>query len=345
MEALVLEEAKRISLRPFSLPQVVGPRDVRIRIHTVGICGSDIHYYQHGRIGPFVVNEPMVLGHEASGTVVEVGEDVKHLKVGDRVCMEPGVPDMESRASREGLYNLDPKVRFWATPPVHGCLAPFVVHPAAFTFKLPDNVSFAEGAIVEPLSIGLQAAKKAAIKPGDVAVVLGAGTIGMMCALAALAGGCSRAIVCDLVQEKLDLIGGVQGVTAVNIREQAVKDVVAELTDGWGANIVFEASGNEKAFDGIVDLLCPGGCLVLVGMPQRAIALDVVAVQIKEARIESVFRYANIFPRAIQLIASGKLDVKPFISRTFPFADGIKAFEEAASGVPTDVKVQIVMEE
>ncbi|BCQ27910.1 alcohol dehydrogenase catalytic domain-containing protein (plasmid) [Caballeronia sp. NK8] len=344
MEALVLEEAKRISLRPFSLPQVVGPRDVRIRIHTVGICGSDIHYYQHGRIGPFVVNEPMVLGHEASGTVVEVGEEVRHLKAGDRVCMEPGVPDMESRASREGLYNLDPKVRFWATPPVHGCLAPFVVHPAAFTYKLPDNVSFAEGAIVEPLSIGLQAAKKAAIKPGDVAVVLGAGTIGMMCALAALAGGCSRAIVCDLVPEKLDLIGGVQGVTAVNIREQRALDVVHELTDGWGANIVFEASGNEKAFEGIVDLLCPGGCLVLVGMPQRAIPLDVVAVQIKEARIESVFRYANIFPRAIQLIASGRLDVKPFISRTFPFAEGIRAFEEAASGVPTDVKVQIVLE-
>ncbi|SAK43833.1 sulfurtransferase [Caballeronia pedi] len=345
MEALVLEEARRISLRPFSLPQVVGPRDVRIRIHTVGICGSDIHYYQHGRIGPFVVNEPMVLGHEASGTVVEVGEEVKHLKAGDRVCMEPGVPDMESRASREGLYNLDPKVRFWATPPVHGCLAPFVVHPAAFTYKLPDNVSFAEGAIVEPLSIGLQAAKKAAIKPGDVAVVLGAGTIGMMCALAALAGGCSRAIVCDLVQEKLELIGGVQGVTAVNIREKRALDVVHELTDGWGADIVFEASGNEKAFEGIVDLLCPGGCLVLVGMPQRAIPLDVVAVQIKEARIESVFRYANIFPRAIQLIASGKLDIKPFISRTFPFAEGIRAFEEAASGVPTDVKVQIVLEQ
>jgi D-xylulose reductase len=195
------------------------------------------------------------------------------------------------------------------------------------------------------LSIGLQAAKKAAIKPGDVAVVLGAGTIGMMCALAALAGGCSRAIVCDLVQEKLDLIGAVQGVTAVNIRDRRVLDVVNELTDGWGADIVLEASGNEKAFDGIVDLLCPGGCLVLVGMPQHAIPLDVVAVQIKEARIESVFRYANIFPRAIQLIASGKLDVKPFISRTFPFAEGIKAFEEAASGVPTDVKVQIVLEE
>ncbi|CAD6513640.1 NAD(P)-dependent alcohol dehydrogenase [Paraburkholderia sabiae] len=345
MDALVLEGTQRISLRPFSLPQTVGPRDVRIRIHTVGICGSDIHYYQHGRIGPFVVNEPMVLGHEAAGTVVQVGDEVQHLKPGDRVCMEPGVPDMESRASREGYYNLDPKVRFWATPPVHGCLAPFVVHPAAFTYKLPDNVSFAEGAIVEPLSIGLQAAKKAAIKPGDVAVVLGAGTIGMMCVLAALAGGCSRVIVCDMVPEKLELIGGTPGVTAVNIRETPVRDVVKRVTDDWGANIVFEASGSEKAFDGIVDLLCPGGCLVLVGMPQHPVPLDVVALQIKEARVESVFRYANIFPRAIQLIASGRIDVKPFISRSFAFADGIKAFEEAASGKPTDVKVQIVLEQ
>ncbi len=344
MEALVLEEARRIRLRPFTLPQTVGPRDVRIRIHTVGICGSDIHYYQHGRIGPFVVKEPMVLGHEASGTVVEVGDEVSHLKVGDRVAMEPGVPDMTSRAAREGMYNLDPKVRFWATPPVHGCLAPFVVHPAAFTYKLPDNVSFAEGAIVEPLSIGLQAATKASIKPGDVAVVLGAGTIGMMCALAALAGGCSRVVVCDLIPEKLDLIGAVPGVTCVNLRERRVQDVVAELTDGWGANVVFEASGSEKAFEGIVDLMCPGGCLVLVGMPQQAVAVDVVALQVKEARIESVFRYANMFPRAIQLIASGRIDVKPFISRSFPFSRGVEAFEEAASGKPTDVKVQIVME-
>ncbi|HTJ92137.1 MAG TPA: NAD(P)-dependent alcohol dehydrogenase [Pararobbsia sp.] len=344
MDALVLEEARRIRLRPFTLPQTVGPRDVRIRIHTVGICGSDIHYYQHGRIGPFVVNEPMVLGHEASGTIVEVGEEVRHLKPGDRVCMEPGVPEMDSRAVREGMYNLDPKVRFWATPPVHGCLAPYVVHPAAFTYKLPDNVSFAEGAIVEPLSIGLQAATKAAIKPGDVAVILGAGTIGMMCALAALAGGCSRAIVCDFVQEKLDLIGSVTGVTCVNLRDSRAADVVAQLTDGWGANVVFEASGSEKAFEGIVDLLCPGGCLVLVGMPQNAVPIDIVSLQVKEARVESVFRYANMFPRAIQLIASGRLDVKPFISRSFPFSEGIRAFEEAASGKPSDVKVQIVME-
>ena len=341
MKALVLEKAHEITLRDVELPLHVGPRDVKIRMHTVGVCGSDVHYYQHGGIGPYVVDAPMILGHEASGVVAEVGAEVTHLKPGDRVCMEPGIPDMDSRAVREGFYNLDPAVRFWATPPIHGCLTPYVVHPAAFTFRLPDNVSFGEGAIVEPLAIGLQAAKKAALKPGDVAVVIGAGTIGAMTALAALAGGAARVILADLVPEKLALFAHNPAVTTVDVRSTSLADTVQALTDGWGANVVFEASGSTRAFDNVFDLLCPGGCLVLVGIPAAKVAFDIVAIQAKEARIESVFRYANIFPRALALIASGQVDVKPFISRTFAFEDGIAAFEEAAAGRVTDVKIQI----
>ena len=341
MKALVLEKAHEITLRDVELPLHVGPRDVKIRMHTVGVCGSDVHYYQHGGIGPYVVDAPMILGHEASGVVAEVGAEVTHLKPGDRVCMEPGIPDMDSRAVREGFYNLDPAVRFWATPPIHGCLTPYVVHPAAFTFRLPDNVSFGEGAIVEPLAIGLQAAKKAALKPGDVAVVVGAGTIGAMTALAALAGGAARVILADLVPEKLALFAHNPAVTTVDVRSTSLADTVQALTDGWGANVVFEASGSTRAFDNVFDLLCPGGCLVLVGIPAAKVAFDIVAIQAKEARIESVFRYANIFPRALALIASGQVDVKPFISRTFAFEDGIAAFEEAAAGRVTDVKIQI----
>ena len=148
MKALVLEKKGVLALRDIDLPLEVGPSDVKIQIHTVGVCGSDVHYYTHGAIGPYVLREPMVLGHEAAGTVVEVGSAVTNLKVGDRVCMEPGIPDLSSRASKLGIYNVDPSVRFWATPPIHGVLAPFAVHPAAFTYKLPDNVSFAEGAMV-----------------------------------------------------------------------------------------------------------------------------------------------------------------------------------------------------
>lgn len=267
MKALVLEEKGKLALREVDSPGELRPRDVRIKTHTVGICGSDVHYYTHGKIGHFVVNEPMVLGHEASGVVIECGAEVTDLKPGDRVCMEPGIPDPESRASKLGLYNVDPSVRFWATPPVHGCLTPEVVHPAAFTYKLPDNVSFAEGAMVEPFAIGMQAALRARIQPGDIAVVTGAGPIGMMVALAALAGGCAKVIVADLARHKLDIIAGYDGIEAVDIRETPVAEAVAARTDGWGADVVFECSGAAPAVLGMHQLARPGGTVVLVGMP------------------------------------------------------------------------------
>src|SRR5918994_2161724 len=194
-KALVLEEKNRLALREIKVEEPLGRRDVRIALRTIGICGSDIHYYTHGAIGPFIVREPMILGHEASGVVLEAGTDVRELKPGDRVCMEPGIPDPTSRASRLGKYNIDPGVRFWATPPVHGVLRPTVVHPADFTFKLPDHVSYAEGAMVEPLAVGVHAATKVQVQPGDLAIVMGAGPIGMVTVLAALAAGCARGIV------------------------------------------------------------------------------------------------------------------------------------------------------
>jgi D-xylulose reductase len=343
MRALVLEKERSLTLRDIDLPMKLGPRDVKIAVDTVGICGSDVHYYTHGRIGSFIVKSPMVLGHEAAGKVIEVGSEVRGFKPGDRVCMEPGVPDMASRASRMGLYNVDPSVTFWATPPVHGCLTTYVIHPEAFTYKLPDNVSFAEGALVEPFAIGMQAASKAKIAPGDVALVIGSGTIGVMTALAALAGGCSRILVTDLVQEKLDIVRRYSGVTTINGKTKRLAEEVAKLTDNWGADVVFEASGSPKAYDGIFDLVRPGGCLVLIGMPIDPVAFDVVAACVKEARIETVFRYANIHARAIELIASGKVDLKPLISGTFPFEQSIEAFERAAAARPGDVKLQIKM--
>ena len=344
MRALVLERRRELSLRDIDLPLTVGPNDVKVRIHTVGICGSDVHYYTHGRIGPFVVRAPMVLGHEAAGTVVEVGEKVTSLKPGERVCMEPGIPDPRSKASRLGMYNVDPAVTFWATPPVHGVLTPYVVHPANYTFKLPDNVSFAEGAMVEPFAVGMQAASKARITPGDTAVVLGAGPIGTMVALAALAGGCARAILADLAQPKLDIAARYQGVIPINIRENNLVGEVKRLTGDWGADIVFECSGSPKAWDGIADLPRPGGSIVVVGLPVEPVAFDVAGLTTKEVRIESVFRYANQYERAIALIASGKVDLKPLVSETFPFEKSVPAFERAAEGRTGDVKLQIVVD-
>jgi len=341
VRALVLERQHELALRDIELPLETGPGMVRIAIHTVGVCGSDVHYYTHGRIGPFVVEAPMVLGHEAAGTVVELGAGVTHLKVGDRVCMEPGIPDPNSRASRLGMYNVDPAVRFWATPPVHGVLTPEVVHPANYTFKLPDNVSFAEGAMVEPFAVGMQAASKARIAPGDTAVVLGAGPIGTMVALAALAGGCARVIVADLAQPKLDIAARYSGVIPVNIAQEKLAEKVREVTDGWGADIVFECSGSPHAWKTIMDLPRPGGAIVVVGLPVEPVAVDIAAASTLEVRIENVFRYAHQYERAIALIASGKVDLKPLISETFAFEDAIKAFDRAVEARPTDVKLQI----
>ncbi|MBI3921346.1 MAG: NAD(P)-dependent alcohol dehydrogenase [Armatimonadetes bacterium] len=341
MHALVLEKAAQLCLRDIDIPEPMGTRDVRIGICTVGVCGSDVHYYQHGRIGPFVVKAPMVLGHEASGVIIEVGSGVTHLKVGDRVCMEPGIPDPNHRATKLGMYNLDPSVRFWATPPVHGVLRPTVVHPADFTFRLPDNVSFAEGAIVEPLAVGMHAANKAQVKPGDIAVVIGAGPIGMVTTLAALAAGCSRIIVSDVQPPKLAKVATLGPVTVVNAAEQDLSAVVEEVTEGWGADIVFEASGNSKAGLEVFQLVCPGGRVVFIGMPGEPLPYDVVGAQVKEARVEHVFRYAHVYPRALALMGSGKINVKPLITDTFPFADSLQAFDFATKMPPSSVKVQI----
>jgi D-xylulose reductase len=344
MKALVLERVGELSLRDIEIHQEMGPDDVRIRIHTVGVCGSDVHYYTHGRIGDFIVNAPMVLGHEAAGTITETGANVTHLKPGDRVCMEPGIPDPKSRASRLGIYNVDPAVTFWATPPVNGVLCPETVHPAGFTYKLADNVSFAEGAMVEPFAVGMQAAARAKITPGDTAVVTGCGTIGIMVALAALAGGCSRVLISDISETKLKLAESYGGITGVNLRQVDLIETVNEATEGWGADIVFECSGAPAAIRDLFKVVRPGGTVVLVGLPPEPVAVDLAAACSRECRIETVFRYANVFDRALALIAAGKVNLKPLVSGTYTFSQSIAAFERAAEGRPEDVKLQIVVD-
>ncbi|WFE76729.1 NAD(P)-dependent alcohol dehydrogenase [Roseinatronobacter sp. S2] len=343
MRALVLEQKGELRLRDIDLMQETGPDDVRIRLHTVGVCGSDVHYYTHGGIGDYIVRAPMVLGHEGSGVIAEVGANVQGLKPGDRVCMEPGIPDLSSRASKMGIYNVDPAVTFWATPPVHGILTSEVVHPAAFTYKLPDVVSFAEGAMVEPFAVGMHAAARARITPGDVAVVTGAGTIGIMVALAALAGGCSRVIISDISAEKLKIAASYDGIIPVNIRHEDLASAVNRETGNWGADLVFEASGAPQVFDTIFSAVRPGGTLVLVGLPPEAVSFDVNAAIAREVRIETVFRYANVFDRALALIASGKVNLKPLITQSYGFEQSIDAFVRAAEGRPADIKLQIVM--
>lgn len=342
--ALVLESKRKLSLRICQVNETLDSNDVRIANHTVGICGSDVHYYTHGSIGQFVVKEPMILGHEASGIVVECGKDVQGLSVGDRVCMEPGIPNAASRAAQLGLYNLDPEVQFWATPPVHGVLRSHVVHPAAYTFKLPDQVSFAAGAMVEPLAVGVHAVAKARAIAGNVAVVLGAGPIGMVTVLAAKAAGCSKIYVTDIDDTKLNVAAQLGPVEPINVLKSSLEDVVMQGTSGWGADVVYECSGATSAAAGAIDVLRPGGTIVYVGMPLKPIPYDISKAQTKEARIEHVFRYAHIFPNCVNMLASGAINVEPLITKTFPFVQSIEAFELASTAPTGQIKMQISLE-
>ncbi|MGP5080011.1 NAD(P)-dependent alcohol dehydrogenase [Brachybacterium alimentarium] len=343
MRALVLQEKNRMSIEEVEPVGSPGPGEVRIAMDTVGICASDVHYWTDGKIGPFVVEEPMVLGHEGSGTVVEVGEGVTDLSPGDRVAMEPGVPNPSSRAVREGNYNVDPDVQFWATPPVDGCLTDEVIHPASYTFKLPDSLSFAEGALIEPFSVGMFAATKAGIKPGDVAAVVGSGTIGIMTAIAARAGGASQVFISDVLPEKLALLDGLEGIIPVDATKEDLGERVRAETGGWGPQVVFEATGAAPAYKSLWSLPAPGGRIVLVGMPVDPVPFDIATAQSRGISLETVFRYANVYQKAIDLAATDAVDLSRFVSETFTFDNAVGAFERFLEGRPTDVKLQITL--
>jgi D-xylulose reductase len=341
MKSLVLESKGKLSLRDFPIEEQVGPQDLRIRIVSCGICGSDIHFYLNGAIGDYVVRQPLILGHEAAGEVVEKGEEVTDFAVGDMVCIEPGIPRPYSPETLEGIYNLDPGVVFWACPPDHGSLRETVVHPARFCFRLPDGMSTAEGAMIEPLAVGIEAAKNAHIRPGDTALVTGSGTIGIMCALALLGSGCSRVFITGRRAEKLDIAASYGNVIPVNVTKEDLYERISRETAGRGVDVVVEASGNPGVYPGFFRTVKRGGRAVLVGMMDKPVPVDVLTIQALGIRIESVFRYANCYDRAIALVNAGKIDVKRLISRTFKFDDAVAAYEFAAEGHANVVKVMI----
>ena len=310
---------------PIPVPK---PNEVLVKIEYVGICGSDVHYYQHGRIGDFVIDGKFILGHECSGVVKEVGSLVENLKVGDRVSLEPGMTCGECEFCKSGYYNLCPDVVFFATPPYHGTFCDYVAFPENMCFKLPDNVSTMEGALVEPLSIGFHSAMQGGVKPGDTVVILGAGCIGLVTLLACKAFGASKVIVSDVLDKRLEFAKKLGADYVINAKEIDVVAKIAELTDGRGADVVLEAAGNKEAVRQTPYIARRGGTIVLVGMtPENEISYNFSQVLWKELTIKSVFRFKNLFPTAINSISAGKTEVKSIVTHEFDFYDLKKAFE------------------
>ncbi|MBR2571657.1 MAG: NAD(P)-dependent alcohol dehydrogenase [Clostridia bacterium] len=316
----------------------IGPDDVMIKVQSVGVCGSDLHYYRTGEIGSFKVKFPFILGHEAAGVVCETGANVKNLKAGDRVCMEPGIPCMKCEECLTGHYNLCRDVRFWATPPYDGVLSEYVSHPAAFTFKIPDNMSFTEGALVEPLAIGLHACNMGGVKLGQTVAIVGAGCIGLVTLMAAKAYGATRIVVGDMLDKRLAKARELGAVT-VNTAEEDFADKVMELTGGRGADVAIDCAGFTPTVDACLRCAKPAGMVVIVGLGAAKVdGFNTDMMSTKELTVKSIFRYRNLYPTAINAIADGRIDVKSIVSHRFAFDDTIEAFATCTKDIRNVVK-------
>lgn len=316
----------KMEKRSIPMPEP-GDDEVLVKIEYVGICGSDSHYLEFGRVGGFVVDGDFILGHECAGTVIQTGKHVQKLQEGDRVALEPGVTCGKCFYCKTGKYNLCPDVEFLATPPYHGCLMNYMTFPADMCFKLPENVSTREGALVEPLAVGMHAANQGEIGVGETVVILGAGCIGLVTLLAAKAHGAGRVIVVDLLEKRLEKASQMGADMVIHSGKEDVRKIVGELNGGEGADVVIETAGSEATIGLTPYLVRRGGRIVLVGLAvKEIISYDFSQIMAKEASIASVFRYRNIYPGAIEAIASGKIDVKQIVSHEFPFEKTQEAF-------------------
>lgn len=338
MKVAVMTDIGKMGFETRPIPKPVAG-EVLIKLEYVGICGSDLHYYTTGEIAGKKVEMPFVLGHEPGGVVAEVGEGVIHLKVGDRVALEPGKTCGQCEYCRTGRYNLCPDVIFFATPPVQGVFQEYVAHEAKLCFKLPENVSTMEGALVEPLAIGFYAAQTGEATIGQTAVVTGAGCIGLVTLMALKAMGVTKVIVTDVLDNRLEKAREVGACATINAARQDVVAEVMKLTDGAGCDLVFETSGNEKSAWQAVEMCKKGSNIVLVGYSSNnTMTLPVSLALDKEVTFKTIFRYRHIYPMAIEALASGAVDLAPIITNVFPLEDIQNAMDQSVSNKQSIVK-------
>lgn len=316
--------------------------EVLVELEYVGICGSDVEYFHHGRCGNFIVDGDFMLGHECAGTIVKLGEGVTSLKIGDRVALEPGITCGQCEFCKSGKYNLCPDVQFLATPPVQGCYENYIAFPENMCFKLPDNMSTKEGALVEPLSVGLHAANQGNVQLGDQVVILGSGCIGLMTMLACKAHGATDITVIDVIPKRLEYAKKMGATRVINGKEVDAVEEINKLTNGAGVNKVFETAGSPVTVAQAPFMVKNGGTITLVGMTANPeINFNFGQIMAKEAQIKTVFRYRNIYPQAIAAISGGMIDVAPMATHEFAFDDIQKAFECAINDKENVVKAVI----
>jgi len=343
MKAAIMHGVRDVSTGDIPAP-VIREDEALVRIRSVGICGSDVHYYVHGHIGPYVVVPPYVLGHECAGEVVEVGRAVTNVRPGDRVAVEPGVPCRRCGFCKGGRYNLCRDVVFLAAPPVQGALVEYLAHAADFLFPLPGNVSLHEGAMCEPLSTGMQAVRRSGLAMGDRVFIAGVGPIGLVTLQAFRAAGAGAVYASDLAPERLALARDLGATATFDARDPDLVAKLRDLTDGLGPEIVVETAGSPEATTASIDMVRPGGVIVLVGLvPAATIPMNALGIIDKEIDVRGVFRYANTYPAALAMVARGAVDVKRMITSEYPLDRAGEAFADVAARKPGTIKAMVVV--
>jgi len=327
MKAAILKKIGKIVIEDIEKPKVQ-PGHVLIKIDYVGICGSDVHYYEHGRIGDFVVEKPLILGHECSGVIEELGDGVTGFGVGDKVVPEPGFACNICDFCKTGKYNLCEEMTFMATPPIDGAFCEYVSYPADMVFKLPENVTTKEGALIEPLAIGIYAAKRGGVFPGAKVLVLGAGCIGLVTMLAAKAYGASEVVITDVLDNRLKAAKNLGADFALNTSQKNLHELIADTTGDAGVDVVIDCVGISPTINDAIDSCKKGGTIVLVGMGSDGnVNINMNRAISKEIDFTTIFRYRNIFPTALKMVSDGKIDINGIVSRSFDFDEIGKAME------------------
>ncbi len=341
MKVAVMNGIGKMDLIERDIP-IVKENEVLVKLDYVGICGSDLHYYENGRIGDYIVKPPFVLGHEPGGVVVEVGNKVKHLNIGDRVALEQGKTCGHCEFCKTGRYNLCPDVIFFATPPVDGVFQEYVAHEADLCFKLPENVSTLEGALIEPLAVGFHAAIQGGARIGQTAVVMGAGCIGLVSMMALKAMGVSNVYIVDIMEKRLEKALELGATGIINAKEKNAIEEVMKITNNNGCDLVIETAGTEITTVQAIHMAKKGSNIVLVGYSKSGeMTLPMSLVLDKELTFKTVFRYRHIYNMAIEAVASGKVNLKGIITNEFDLDDVQKAMDYSVNNKADIVKAVI----
>ncbi|KZT20407.1 xylitol dehydrogenase [Neolentinus lepideus HHB14362 ss-1] len=349
--SFVLKAIEKVEYEQRPIPEI-SDNEVLIEVKKTGICGSDVHYLVHGRIGDFVVENPMVLGHESAGVISKVGKKVKNVKPGDRVAMEPGATCRVCEECKRGRYELCADMVFAATPPYDGTLARYYTLPSDLVYLLPDNLTLEDGAMMEPLSVGVHSvANIADVRANQTVAVFGCGPVGLVCMAVAKALGASRVIAVDIVPGRLEFAKSYAatdtfqppamqpGQSKVQYSQGSAAAMKKQLGLPKGVDVVVDASGAEVSIQTGVFLAKNGGTYVQVGMGAPEVVLPITLMLTKELIFKGSFRYGpGDYQLAIDLVSQGKIDLKPLITHRFAFTDAVKAFQVTRQGKSDDGK-------